>query len=719
MEWVKMADSLLDKISEAVITINTEKGCVTHFNPACHWLISIYNGMSVEELEKLFIKPQNILDVYEDIKSQIKQLGECVIRDVEIVTPSHGIQICEMRIGYLGEKEEEIYLILGYNQEDLEELYIRNRCYDIIYSNSFSYPFRLDVRTKKIQFIGPELDRFKLSPSMMDYPVSTINAGIIHEEDIGSFTSMVERMYAGEPPIHRFRVYSSEGDVLWYKVEYAAKRDNEGKLVEIVGEFINIQEAQVLENKLITDGLTGCLTKTSFQDHVERALEKSQKGCRHAMIILDVDDFKHVNDNLGHQFGDVILKDIGKSLKNSLRKTDFVGRIGGDEFMIFLQDISSEHAVIQKVHSINKLLDKNHKGKNRSYRTTVSIGVALVPENGKSFDALYNCADKALYDTKNKGKNGFSMYNTTMSDGTMRNTTPFHVASRALSQHFDHELSKDIFTLLFDSKDSNVAINKAIEMLGNNFAADRCYMFEFDENGLFNNTFEWCSEGISSHIDSLQNMTEEMYMPLFNMANEEGVIYCNDMSTVESGSMKIVYNQEIQSFLCIVVKAEDHKSVMVGFDDCSQARIWSPIEISTLMYASKMLAQFAKQRKMVAKATQTADDHLGVLEAVNAYVYIVDQDTYEIKYANGILKDIRPDIKNGDLCYKCLRMKDEPCDFCPIKDIKEKNIIRNRTLLEGFNENEKIMVNASVLESFQGAKCMLFSCSDLSKIEEK
>ena len=129
-----------------------------------------------------------------------------------------------------------------------------------------------------------------------------------------------------------------------------------------------------------------------------------------ALIYIDMDDFKVINDTLGHGSGDQLLKDVAERLKNLLRKSDTLARMGGDEFMYIISDINDVidvEGVAQKVlEAVRKpfLLDGSY------HHITASIGIALYPEDGKDSETLMKAADLAMYFAKDKGRDNFLPY---------------------------------------------------------------------------------------------------------------------------------------------------------------------------------------------------------------------------------------------------------------------------------------------------------------------
>lgn len=174
-----------------------------------------------------------------------------------------------------------------------------------------------------------------------------------------------------------------------------------------------------LDSQARIDRLTGILNKRSFEETVERRLFTAKRSEVAALLILDVDNFKGVNDNLGHSYGDKVLSNIGKILKDNFRTSDFLGRIGGDEFAVFLNISESEKEncmdiVISRCKALCKAFYNNYTGDDNTYKISASIGVALTPKNGNTFAELYKCADKALYFSKKNGKDTYTIYDETM-----------------------------------------------------------------------------------------------------------------------------------------------------------------------------------------------------------------------------------------------------------------------------------------------------------------
>ena len=171
-----------------------------------------------------------------------------------------------------------------------------------------------------------------------------------------------------------------------------------------------------LDEKAHVDQLTGVLNKVAFEARVDSLLKQAGDDARYAMLIIDVDDFKTVNDTFGHAYGDDVLAGVGAIMHNTFRAEDSLGRLGGDEFCVCMsvKGSMSEEDEFQLIHrkctELGDALRKHEIIDGKQYNGSVSMGVSIYPENGKSFDELYRTADKALYASKRQGKDSYTIY---------------------------------------------------------------------------------------------------------------------------------------------------------------------------------------------------------------------------------------------------------------------------------------------------------------------
>ncbi len=168
------------------------------------------------------------------------------------------------------------------------------------------------------------------------------------------------------------------------------------------------EHEQHLLEKMQRDSLTGLYNKAATQEYIQQRLLR-HPGEVFAFFILDIDNFKNVNDSCGHAVGDMVIADFAELLKKEFQENDIIGRIGGDEFVALVRAPSREWAE-KKALSVVTAMRHDVTDGVKTCPVSVSIGVALAPEAGAEFETLYKNADRALYHTKQHGKNGFTLY---------------------------------------------------------------------------------------------------------------------------------------------------------------------------------------------------------------------------------------------------------------------------------------------------------------------
>ncbi|MBT7772043.1 MAG: GGDEF domain-containing protein [Rhodospirillales bacterium] len=158
------------------------------------------------------------------------------------------------------------------------------------------------------------------------------------------------------------------------------------------------------------DNLTGLPNRSLLIDRIEHAIAGANRNKgQAALMFIDLDGFKAVNDTLGHEAGDILLKDVAKCLTSTVRQTDTVARIGGDEFIILLASIPDEDMALSVAKKVLKSLAHPFEIKEYIANIGGSIGISFFPKHGEIADQLLKAADNAMYDVKKSGKNSIAI----------------------------------------------------------------------------------------------------------------------------------------------------------------------------------------------------------------------------------------------------------------------------------------------------------------------
>ena len=211
-----------------------------------------------------------------------------------------------------------------------------------------------------------------------------------------------------------FQCVQEDGDYAWFRETGYVLRWAENNSIHIVICRQNIDREKRLELSLKDmaqkDGLTGLYNKITTEMLIDKRLAKHQNDDSIlAMVMLDIDNFKELNDSLGHLAGDRIIQEFAQSLRSGCASHDLVGRIGGDEFVVLTHQ-QNRDALIKQLEELSSHIRRTSYGDEGQQHIAASMGVALFPHDGSNFGELYAKADAALYRAKQLGKDRFVFF---------------------------------------------------------------------------------------------------------------------------------------------------------------------------------------------------------------------------------------------------------------------------------------------------------------------
>jgi diguanylate cyclase (GGDEF) domain len=233
---------------------------------------------------------------------------------------------------------------------------------------------------------------------------------IVFQEDESSFKNTVQTIRNGSNVTdYRFRITEDGKRTVWCTLTTTIIKGRLHKPI-VIGALGNIdrevREEEQLRFKAERDSLTGLYNRITTEMLVSSILlDRKYKNTQNALLIIDIDNLKCVNDTLGHQAGDKVITRIADCIRTTFRESDITGRIGGDEFAVFLKDITKKENAYTKAQKMCGLYQTVIQHNGCSVPVSCSIGIAVYPEHGTTFAALFACADNALYIVKDSGKN--------------------------------------------------------------------------------------------------------------------------------------------------------------------------------------------------------------------------------------------------------------------------------------------------------------------------
>ena len=213
----------------------------------------------------------------------------------------------------------------------------------------------------------------------------------------------------------RFRYGNNKGEWMWLEAKASPIFSENGMIEKVLMVSRDITERVKYEGDLkrlaYHDTLTELPNRRLFRERLKQAIKEATRyDCKMAVMYMDLDNFKQVNDSFGHEVGDELLQQFADRVVECLRESDTLARRGGDEFTVLFPEIQEETDVIVIAERIINSLQKSWQIRGHKFTTTSSIGIALYPEDGKTPHELLENADSALYEVKIRGKNNYSFY---------------------------------------------------------------------------------------------------------------------------------------------------------------------------------------------------------------------------------------------------------------------------------------------------------------------
>ena len=263
-----------------------------------------------------------------------------------------------------------------------------------------------------------------LKTEMFDDIIRLISENSVYEEDLAKYYAVFSRsalQTAFRKPDSaevglEYRQKRPNGDIFWVSATVIHLNDVPGESLKIIGYVKNINERKIRDLELLKqsqkDSLSSLYNKKMTQSLMEGYLAGEGASGRHAVIMVDIDNFKRINDTYGHLCGDDAIVEVSRRIRKFFRSTDIAGRIGGDEFLVLLKNYTSEDMLIQKLQEFGNLLRHIPLGgkEGGSCGFSGSVGVSLYPEDGTGYEELFKKADISLYYSKAHGKDRFYFY---------------------------------------------------------------------------------------------------------------------------------------------------------------------------------------------------------------------------------------------------------------------------------------------------------------------
>lgn len=274
--------------------------------------------------------------------------------------------------------------------------------------------FEIDIAKKMITYSQKYRETFGGNVIMEDFPQCICEHGTIEKDSQKRFLLEYEKVLKGEEKSSTFEAKLLKFDqYIWCEVLFISIRDEYDRVATIIGRIVDIDaeknETIELVKKSKLDSMTDLYNKSNTHAEIDFYLKDEGKRSSHTLLVIDLDNFKSINDNFGHLEGDDVIVSFAHSLRKAFPHNSIIGRIGGDEFVVLLKNNVEAKEVQERIKKLGTIFKEQCK-----HVVTSSIGGATYPDSGQDYVSLFFSADKSLYEAKAKGKDCFMIHSRNM-----------------------------------------------------------------------------------------------------------------------------------------------------------------------------------------------------------------------------------------------------------------------------------------------------------------
>jgi diguanylate cyclase (GGDEF)-like protein len=523
------------------------------------------------------------------------------------------------------------------------KLQLEKENYTTVLKHSRGSIWEYDIKTDTMRKSDKNSGLYFGSDYINNFSTHSIDYNLIYPDDLKIYNKFCHYLKTGKKEIRSmFRAKNVSGEYVWFEIIGTTLYKNNTPIT-VIGTTTDIDKQQKEYEKLKQDAeedpLTKLYNRVTAEKKVNSIIENAKSGQMDAFCMIDIDNFKSLNDNLGHTFGDAVLIEFSTKLNNLLSANDFAFRIGGDEFAVFLSDIPSIDYAENMSKKICSLFKNLLLRESKPCEISGSIGISLYPIHGSNFDELFAMADIALYHSKDLGKDCYSLYSKkTMGQPAI--TPVKHNETTARDSHtlLDNSLLSKIIDVLFDAKDLAFTINYTLSLIGNYYNLDCIGVCEYTaDNKHMVNTYYWKSQGSTDSMDDLYKVSiEDSDLFAYYKTTNTGVYYCRDINTLECDYHKfleILKSQNIKSFIQCAIADSGNYTGYIYANIRKDTKQLEKHEIDTISFISKIIGGYIRKLRSEEKARIVArKDLLTDSYNINSFSEEAESILYENQY---------------------------------------------------------------------------------------
>lgn len=717
--------SMIDNIIAGICFFEYEDGEMTpiFINEGFFRMLgySRVQGMKFLEKVELSIIPDDIPTFRQAIRDVLKDDG-VVDTEFRTVTGSGGLRWLHVR-GNLYARDGRKYTIVSVIEDVTErksvEEELQRQAERLHILSEAEGEKIIDYNAKTDVMIIRTNDEYGMAQDEIHSRyMERFNSATIYKEDVAYYKAVLESLL--KSPKHdtiEFRIKRFDKDFTWYQANLTSLLGAEGYVTRIVGRMININDRKLKEMELLLraekDALTGIYNQGATEQLIHNAIADSNENALSALMIIDLDNFKEANDLLGHANGDQLLEKTAEILKEMFKGGDVIGRIGGDEFMVYMRNLSTISDADEMAGNIVKQVRYDLDFEGQPIRVTCSVGVAVYPYHGKTYEELFEKADRAVYTVKANGKDGYRVYHAA-------STTVYH-ANRKVGYDmtktidYDRNIEDQVMQILFEDRVLESALRSSIELMTAKYQFHRGYICGNDSLPISRSiqfTVKKYATGkeADEHYE-LKRMVNEILYSFF-----PGVAMIHDYDLTAEEMREYFRAEGIKSMLYYPLTSQGEFQGAIVFENHEDVQMeLSKSEMEEVRSLFRLMEAHILQIGLMDRL-QNFVAQVAIFDNMDSFVYVVNPDNHEISFINKKVLVESPDVKIGDTCYKALQNRDTPCENCILCGL-DKNDPHCRRTEELFNYSLRSWTrcSASWLECREENGLALLNSFDISE----
>lgn len=575
--------------------------------------------------------------------------------------------------------------------------------------------FICDIDKKSIQYSENFQKKIGLPPPASFEEVYRQARERIHPDDLETYNMQMSNLKnAIIAPHTEYRCKRADGRYVWHQRRLTVIYDEYGRPSKILGIIIDVNhymvEYEKLEVKAQTDPLTSLLNKSATEENIKQCLIKEYSGQKHALLLVDIDNFKNINDSFGHLVGDEILRRIAHIISSEFREDDIVGRIGGDEFLILLRNVPNMSIIESKARLLLNAFSKEMIGNSR---LSASIGIAVYSEHGKNFQKLFHKADMALYAAKQQGKDQWRIYgHSTEEDPNIIKSQvqpDYTKESRLVDSHFMNQ----VYQILYETENEKDAMNEILELTGKQLCLHHIYVYDMDGRCRL---LDWYSNASVKQRNYKSVLSLQAREEFQEMLREEGLVICTDMKEctgISASVAKFLAGMGVTALLQVPILLEGKISGILGFSMNDGPRHWTKTETSIACFLARIVSITYLNKISLQNLKRKTTIYSKLFEQIDVIGYIIDE-TFTIIKCNVKMVQAFP-VNSGQKCYKLIHGRNSSCPHCPVLKL---NKACREYVSEAYLPNyiNPFRITAKEQEWENHERVFLITCTEMRKV---